>query len=244
MTTSWVEKYRPVDFNEVVGNTKTVQILSNLAEQNGSIPNLLICGPSGCGKTTCVDILCKKLFKENCDSRTLLTSSFNDRGIDCVRMTIKNCARGRVNTEENPKIQKIVVLDEADSMTSGAFQALRNIMDGHSNSTRFMLVCNNSTKIIEPIQSRCAILRFSIVEDGQLRSRICQICDAAGIEYTLDGIDALGCVADGDVRSAINSLQSELDRVRIHQGNGGKCVQNVRHSPSGHDRKHVSISRE
>lgn len=210
MTTPWIEKYRPVAFNEVVGNTKTLRILSNLGEHKGSIPNLLICGPSGCGKTTCVDILCKQIVKENRDSRILQTSSFDERGIDNVRTTIKTFARGRVKTEENPKIEKIVILDEADSITSGAFQALRNIMDFYSNTTRLIIVCNNSTKIIEPIQSRCAILRFSKVESGELCSRVSQICDMAGVEYTLDGIEALGCVADGDVRSAINSLNSTV----------------------------------
>ena len=93
-------------------------------------------------------------------------------------------------------------------MTPGAFQALRRIMDDYSGTTRFIIVCNNSTKIIEPIQSRCAILRFSKVDDAQLRLRIRQVCDTAGVEYDVGGLEALACVADGDVRSAINSLAS------------------------------------
>lgn len=119
MTTAWVDRYRPQSFQEVVGNTKTVQILSNLVEKKRSIPNLMFCGPSRCGKTVCVDILCKALVRENRGSRILQMSSFDDRGIDAVRTTIKNFARGRVKTEENPVLQKIVVLDEADSMTTG-----------------------------------------------------------------------------------------------------------------------------
>lgn len=213
-TAPWVEKYRPRGFNEVVGNKKSVQLLSNLAEKRVSIPNLLICGPSGCGKTACVDILCNAVIPENRDTRILRLSSFDERGIDNVRTTIKNFARGRVRTEPTPTIAKIVVLDEADSMTSGAFQALRRIMEVYSSTTRFIIVCNNSTKIIEPIQSRCAILRFSKVDDAQLRLRIRTVCDMAGVEYDLDGVGALACVADGDVRSAINSLGSIVSGFR------------------------------
>jgi len=210
MVTPWVEKYRPVNFDEVVGNKKTVQLLANLVQKNVSIPNLLLCGPSGCGKTVCVDILCKRVIKDNRDARILRLSSFDERGIDNVRTTIKNFARGRVKTEANPTIEKIIVLDEADSMTPGAFQALRRIMEVYSKTTRFIMVCNNSTKIIEPIQSRCAILRFSKVEDGHVRSRIRQVCDIASVDYDLEGIDALARVADGDMRTAINNLSSTV----------------------------------
>lgn len=209
MATPWVDKYRPCEFEDVVGNPKTVQILRNLVDhRRGAIPNLLICGPSGCGKTLCVDILCQRIVHDNRESRILRLGSFDERGIDDIRTTVKNFARGRVRTEHNPSIQKIVVLDEADSITPGAFQALRRIMESHSNTTRFILVCNNSTKIIEPIQSRCAILRFSRVDDGPLCSRMSTICDTAGIEYTWDGVQALAAVADGDVRKGINSLSS------------------------------------
>lgn len=210
MTTHWVDKYRPLDFSEVVGNKKTVQILSNLVEKERAIPNLLICGPPGCGKTVCVDILCKKIVKQDRGSRILQMSSFDETGIDAVRTTIKNFASGKVKTEEKAILDKIVVLDEADSITPGAFQALRRIMEVHSSTTRFIFVCNNSTKIIEPIQSRCAILRFSKVECRHLCSRVRQVCDVAGVEYDIGGIEALACVADGDVRSAINSLSSTV----------------------------------
>lgn len=208
--TPWVDKYRPRRFNEVVGNKKTLWLLSNLVNKKVSIPNLLICGPSGCGKTICVDILCKRVISDNHDARILRLTSFDERGIDNIRTTVKNFARGRVRSEPNPSIEKIVVLDEADSMTPGAFQALRRIMEVYSNTTRFIIVCNNSTKIIEPIQSRCAILRFSKIGDEQICLRIRQVCHMANVEYDLEGVGALACVADGDMRSAINSLSSTV----------------------------------
>lgn len=210
MTTPWVEKYRPSTIDDVVGNTKTVQILSSILGKDVPIPNLLLCGPSGCGKTVCVDILCDRLISEDHGSRVLYSSSFDERGIEYVRTTIKNFARGRVKTGEKTTLEKIVVLDEADSMTSGAFQALRRIMDVYSNTTRFIIVCNNSAKIIEPIQSRCAILRFSKVDDASVLSRMSKICDVADVEYTEDGLAALARVADGDIRNAINSLSSTV----------------------------------
>ena len=210
MTTSWVETYRPRSFDEVVGNTKSVQILANLVAKNRSIPNLMICGPHGCGKTACVDILCESLIKENRESRVLRMNSFDERGIDVIRTTVMNFARGKVTTEVDPVVEKIVILDEADSMTSGAFQALRRIVDVYSKSTRFIIVCNDSTKIIEPIQSRCAILRFSRVDDDCICARLCQICYAVGAKYHSSGIDALALVADGDVRNAINNLSSTV----------------------------------
>lgn len=218
MTTPWVEKYRPTAFDGVVGNTKVVHMLANLLEKDVSIPNLLLCGPSGSGKTTCVDIVCGEIIRGNPHAKFLRSSSFEERGIDYVRSTVKNFAKERFNNERSPGFRpgfrpgpgKVVVLDEADSIAPGAFQALRRVMEVFSNTTRFIIVCNNSTKIIEPIQSRCAILRFSKVDEAAVCSRMSQICDTAGVEYDVGGIRALACVADGDLRSAINSLSSTV----------------------------------
>lgn len=220
MATPWVDKFRPRGFEEVVGNTKSVQVLANLVAKNRSIPNLMICGPPGCGKTACVDILCESLIKENRDSRVLRMNSFDERGIDVIRTTVMNFARGRVTTETDPVVEKIVVLDEADSIASGAFQALRRIIDVYSKCTRFIVVCNDSTKVIEPIQSRCAILRFSRVEHDCICARLCQICDAIGVKYDSRGIQALALVADGDVRNAINNLSSTVSAfVEVTENN-------------------------
>ncbi len=207
-TLPWVYKYRPQNFDEVVGNTKAVSVLSGIVGRDVAIPHLLICGPPGCGKTTCVEIMCDLIIRENREARILRSSSFDDRGIDSIRTTVRNFAKARVKTERDPVLEKIVVLDEADSITPGAFQALRGIMDAFPTTTRFILVCNDSAKIIEPVQSRCAIVRFSKVDHASVRSRMATICDTAGVEYTADGTEALARVADGDVRSAINTLSS------------------------------------
>lgn len=128
------------------------------------------------------------------------------RGIDVVREKIKHFAKKKVTLPAGK--HKIVILDEADSMTSGAQQAMRRIMELYSNTTRFALACNNSTKIIEPIQSRCAILRYSRLTDEQILRRLVEVCDMENIPRTDKGLEAILFTAEGDMRNALNNLQS------------------------------------
>jgi replication factor C subunit 2/4 len=130
----------------------------------------------------------------------------NDRGIDVVRNKIKMFAQKKVTLEKGR--HKIIILDEADSMTDGAQQALRRIMEIYSSTTRFCLACNSSEKIIEPIQSRCAILRYSKLSDKELLKRLLEICDEEKLSHTNDGLEAIIFTAQGDMRQAINNLQS------------------------------------
>lgn len=132
----------------------------------------------------------------------------DDRGIDVVRNQIKSFATKKVNLP--PGRHKIVILDEADSMTPGAQQALRRIMEVHANTTRFALACNTSAKIIEPIQSRCAILRFGRLSPAQVLSRLQPICEAEAVRHNAAGLEAILFTADGDMRQAINNLQSTV----------------------------------
>ena len=132
----------------------------------------------------------------------------NERGIDVVREKIKGFAQSKVTLP--PNRHKIVILDEADSMTTGAQQALRRTMEIYSSTTRFALACNTSDKIIEPIQSRCAHVRFNKLNDEQIKKRILTICKLENIDFTDDGIKAILFVSQGDARQAINSLQSTV----------------------------------
>ena len=109
-----------------------------------------------------------------------------------------------------PGRHKIIILDEADSMTAAAQQALRRTMEIYSSTTRFALACNNSTKIIEPIQSRCAILRFSRLQDIEILTRLQQICSSENVSYDMAGLEAIIFVAEGDMRNALNALQSTV----------------------------------
>ncbi|KAK0647897.1 Replication factor C subunit 4 [Lasiodiplodia hormozganensis] len=201
----WVEKYRPVFLDDIVGNTETIERLKIIAK-DGNMPHVIISGMPGIGKTTSILCLARQLLGDAYKEAVLELNASDERGIDVVRNRIKGFAQKKVTLP--PGRQKIVILDEADSMTSGAQQALRRTMEIYSSTTRFAFACNQSNKIIEPLQSRCAILRYSRLTDAQLVKRLMLICDAEKVEYSEDGLAALVFSAEGDMRQAINNLQS------------------------------------
>lgn len=199
MSQPWVEKYRPTKLSEIVGNEDTISRLEAIA-QTGNLPNVILSGPPGTGKTTSMLCLARQMLTST--ESVLELNASDDRGIDVVRDRIKMFAKKKV------KGQKLVILDEADSMTQAAQQAMRRTMEIYSNTTRFALACNNSTKIAEPIQSRCAILRYTRLSDKDILARLEQVCTAEGVTATPDGLEALIFTADGDMRNALNNLQS------------------------------------
>ncbi|KAJ1650262.1 replication factor C subunit 4 [Dispira simplex] len=203
----WVEKYRPVHLKDVVGNEDTIQRLRVIA-QDGNMPNLIISGAPGIGKTTSVLCLAYELLGSAYKEAVLELNASDDRGIDVVRNRIKMFAQKKVTLP--PGRHKLIILDEADSMTTGAQQALRRTMEIYSNTTRFALACNISSKIIEPIQSRCAILRYTKLNDKQLTKRLMEICEMEKVSYDTAGINALVFTAEGDMRQAVNNLQSTV----------------------------------
>ncbi|KAL7753000.1 replication factor C subunit 4 [Sorochytrium milnesiophthora] len=200
-----VEKYRPVELKDVVGNEETVSRLQVIAQQ-GNMPNIILSGAPGIGKTTSILCLARALLGSAAKEAVLELNASDDRGIDVVRNRIKMFAQKKVTLP--PGRHKIVILDEADSMTSGAQQALRRTMELFSSTTRFALACNLSSKIIEPIQSRCAMLRYSRVTNLQMLKRLREVAEAEQLQYTPEGFEALIFSAEGDMRQAINNLQS------------------------------------
>ncbi|KAL2207455.1 P-loop containing nucleoside triphosphate hydrolase protein [Sarocladium strictum] len=201
----WVEKYRPVFLDDVVGNTETIERLKIIARE-GNMPHVIISGMPGIGKTTSVLCLARQLLGESYKEAVLELNASDERGIDVVRNRIKGFAQKKVTLPAGR--HKLVILDEADSMTSGAQQALRRTMEIYSNTTRFAFACNQSNKIIEPLQSRCAILRYAKLTDAQVVKRLLQIIETEKVEYSDDGLAALVFSAEGDMRQAINNLQS------------------------------------
>jgi len=167
---------------------------------------MIISGMPGIGKTTSILCLARQLLGDAYKEAVLELNASDERGIDVVRNRIKGFAQKKVTLPAGR--QKLVILDEADSMTSGAQQALRRTMEIYSATTRFAFACNQSNKIIEPLQSRCAILRYARLTDAQVVRRIMQICEAESVQYSDDGIAALVFSAEGDMRQAINNLQS------------------------------------
>ena len=167
---------------------------------------MIISGMPGIGKTTSILCLARQLLGDAYKEAVLELNASDERGIDVVRNRIKGFAQKKVTLP--PGRQKLVILDEADSMTSGAQQALRRTMEIYSATTRFAFACNQSNKIIEPLQSRCAILRYARLTDAQVVRRIMQVCEAENVQYSDDGLAALVFSAEGDMRQAINNLQS------------------------------------
>ncbi|KAL7670686.1 hypothetical protein ACOME3_005614 [Neoechinorhynchus agilis] len=201
----WIEKYRPNLLSDIVGNSEIVSRLKDFVS-SGNMPHLLFSGPPGIGKTTCILCLAHEMLGIHYHTAVLELNASNERGIEVVRGKIKSFAQRKVTLP--PRAHKIIILDEADSMTEAAQQALRRTMEVYATTTRFALACNNSEKIIEAIQSRCAIIRFGRLPDDSIIKRIEQIAFAENLKYTQSGLKAIAFSAEGDLRKAVNNLQA------------------------------------
>ncbi|OKY79177.1 MAG: ATPase involved in DNA replication HolB small subunit [Candidatus Methanohalarchaeum thermophilum] len=200
----WIEKYRPDRLDDVVGQDEITKRLKSYVK-TGNLPHLLFAGPPGVGKTASAVAIAKELFGETWrDNFTELNAS-DERGIDVVRSKIKNFARSSTIGDAD---YKVIFLDESDSLTSDAQSALRRTMEKFSDNARFILSANYSSKIIEPIQSRCAVFRFSRIPEEAIEERIKYIIDEEDIEISEEAIRALKNISSGDMRRAINTLQS------------------------------------
>jgi replication factor C small subunit len=200
----WTERYRPSKFPEVVGQDNIIKKVEALTNSL-NIPHLLFAGPAGTGKSTLALIVVKELFGENWRENYLELNASDERGINVIRDKVKNFAR----TKSLGNIPfKIIFLDEADALTPEAQQALRRTMENYSSTCRFILSCNYSSKIIDPIQSRCAIFRFKLLEKKDIESVIRKIEIGEKLQISPEAMELLYEGSEGDCRRCINILQS------------------------------------
>ncbi|MEM2963457.1 MAG: replication factor C small subunit [Candidatus Anstonellales archaeon] len=199
----WTEKYRPKTLSDMIGQDYVVEALKAFVKSR-NLPNLLFAGPPGIGKTTATIALAHDLYGEDISGNLLELNASDERGIDVVRGKIKDFARS-VAIQSVPF--KIIFLDEADALTPDAQHALRRTMERYLSATRFILSCNYSSKIIEPLQSRCSVFRFLPLSDDSMRRMVERISKNEGLTISEEAISTLLYVSGGDMRKAINVLQ-------------------------------------
>ena len=200
----WTEKYRPGKFEEVVGQQEIIKRVKSLV-QAMNIPHLMLAGPAGTGKSTLALIIVKELFGERWRENYLELNASDERGIDVVRQKVKDFARTKAI--ENVPF-KVIFLDEADALTREAQQALRRTMENYSNTCRFILSCNYSSRIIDPIQSRCVVFRFKLLEKKDIVEVIKKIAEKEKLKIDDGAFSALYESSEGDCRRVINLLQA------------------------------------
>jgi replication factor C small subunit len=203
MREMWIEKYRPKSLKEVVGQKEIIDRLQAYA-RSGNLPHLMFAGPAGTGKTTSALALAGEMWGDSWRDNFIELNASDERGIDVVRGKIKEFAR---TSPIGGASFKIIFLDEADALTPDAQAALRRTMERYSRICRFILSCNYSSKIIEPIQSRCAVFRFRPLRSEDIKRYLEHIAKVEKLEYTDEAFEAIVHVAGGDMRKAVNSLQ-------------------------------------
>ncbi len=228
----WVEKYRPTNLDQIINQKEIITGLKNLLNKPNELPHLLFTGAAGIGKTTTALCLAREILGDSWKRDTLELNASDERGIKMVRERVKEFAsimKLSLNQIENERPFKIIILDEADEMTSEAQTALRRIIEDSSKTTRFIFICNYLSHIIEPIQSRCVVFRFSKVPVDEVVGYLKIICKNEEIKFDEKALYKIYEHTNGDLRNSINILQSasasgnvNTSQVQSAIGNSGK----------------------
>lgn len=200
----WVEKYRPKTSEEILLDPFIKEKINKIIEDK-SIPNMIITGIFGSGKTSTILILAKKIYDTpaNYNEHVLELNASDDRGLSIINNTILPFCKKKTSNG----IYKLIILDEADSITTKAQNLLSNIIAEYKKNTRFVFICNDCSQIIESIQSRCMLIKYNRISKENLHSKIINICENENFEYTIDGIESLVFISDNDIRQIINNLE-------------------------------------
>ena len=200
----WVEKYRPQKIDEIISHDRNIETIKKMLEGR-SLPHLLFHGTPGTGKTSLILAIANELYGNQKNLMVMKLDASDDRGINSVREEIKGFAE-KVNMFQ--KGIKLIILDEADSMTFDAQFALRRIIEKYSKTTRFCLICNYENKIIPAIRSRCANFRFSPISSHHIEKKLEVICNKENLDYDQNVLLTISLLSKGDLRKSINFLQS------------------------------------
>jgi replication factor C small subunit len=200
----WTEKYRPQVFDDMVGQEEILKRVKSLVNSM-NIPHLLFAGPAGVGKSTLALIVVKQLFGASWRENYLELNASDERGIDVVRQKVKDFARTKALGDVP---FKVIFLDEADALTREAQQALRRTMENYTSTCRFVMSCNYSSKILDPIQSRAVVFRFQLLEKKDIKKRVDLIAEREGLMISDGAFSALYESSEGDCRRVINLLQA------------------------------------
>ena len=206
----WSEKYRPRTLEELVNQAEVVKGITSLMTKSRDLPHLLFSGPPGVGKTTAALCIARQLLGEAWERNTLRLNASDERGIKMVREKVKGFAAWSSPTgdQEVRELFKLVILDEADEMTSDAQTALRTIIEESSRNTRFIIICNYLSQIIDPIQSRCVVFRFTRLGKDDIVEHLETICQRENKKYEEKALGQIYDATGGDLRHSINILQA------------------------------------
>jgi replication factor C small subunit len=213
----WIEKYRPTKLESIINQKEIVESLRSLLKKISEIPHLLFSGSAGVGKTTTALCLAREILGDSWREYTLELNASDERGINMVRERVKKFARFSGLDSSIPF--KLVILDEADEMTSDAQTALRRIIEDTAKHCRFIMIANNISKIIEPLQSRCAVFKFTRISEEYVVRYLEEICKKEKKKYSNEGLIMLYYYSEGDMRHSINMLQATASLGTINEEN-------------------------
>eukprot|EP01083_Nonionella_stella_P010329 29434_1 len=227
----WVEKYRPSELKTIISHTSIINTISKLVSAR-KLPHLLLYGPPGTGKTTTILASARELNGKAWKSMTLELNASDERGINIIRDRIKTFASTKQIFSNG---FKLIILDEADAMTSSAQFALRRVIEKYTKNTRFCLICNYVNKIIPALQSRCTKFRFAPLKDNDITGRLRHIADEESVELTEDGMKSILRLSNGDMRRCLNILQSAhtshatVDEKAVYETTGCPKPKQIEH---------------
>ncbi|KAK1301345.1 hypothetical protein QJS10_CPB12g01517 [Acorus calamus] len=206
-STPLVEKYRPQSLADVAAHRDIIDTIDRLTNEN-RLPHLLLYGPPGTGKTSTILAVARKLYGAQYSNMILELNASDDRGIGVVRQQIQDFASTQSFSFGTKASVKLVLLDEADAMTKDAQFALRRVIEKYTKGTRFALICNHVNKIIPALQSRCTRFRFAPLDASHIKERLQYVIKSEGFDVSEGGLTALVRLSNGDMRKALNILQS------------------------------------